>query len=568
MQFVRPFMVSLLGCAIGACTGTVGPDPNAGESSPGNAPGRGGNGGQSGAGGKNTSPPGTTTNASGELPMPLRRLTRTELVNTLRDLSGDRGFTDPGFPADQIGRSGFVTAENAVTLPQVSALSDAAAAAAPGLAGKLPKLAGCSTADEACARSSIGWFARRAYRRPLAPAELDDLTAFYRATRQQDGLDHAAAMTATVETMLQSPSFLYHWELGPTAAHKSGALIALTAHERAARLSYYLWSSLPDEALFAAADANALETPDAVVKQARRMLSDPRARDVVTSFYTQWLTLPLLGDRQKDPKLSGYSADLLPAMVSETQTFATTVTLDGDGKLATLLTAPYTFTSGALAKLYGVDAGATPNSRIELDPKQRAGILTQASLLAIGSGTLITSPVRRGKLIRENFLCDRIAPPPDDVPPAPTDPTKPAREQFSQHTSSPTCAACHKVMDPIGWGFEHYDAIGRYRTVDAGKPVDASGKLVSLKDGTDVSFNGALELSSLLAKSDEVRECVTRQWLRFAVARPDGDGDEPAVKQALAAFRSVDFDVKELIVAVTATPSFLSRSVSEGEVLQ
>jgi hypothetical protein len=257
-------------------------------------------------------------------------------------------------------------------------------------------------------------------------------------------------------------------------------------------------------------------------------------------------------------------------MQRETRAFVLDVAMDGDASLATLLTAPYTFVDAGLAKVYGV-AGTFAGpalAKVQLDPAQRAGLLTQPSLMALGSGALETSPVVRGKEIRVNFLCDQVAAPPDGVPPLPQDRTRSVRARFEQHTASPSCAGCHRVMDPIGWGFERYDPVGNYRTTDAAGPIDARGVLESLKDGSTRTFDGAVELSRLLAASPEVSACFAGKWLSYALGRAVVPGDARSLAQATQAFAQQRLNIRELLVALARTDSFTTRSPSAGEVLR
>jgi hypothetical protein len=200
--------------------------------------------------------------------------------------------------------------------------------------------------------------------------------------------------------------------------------------------------------------------------------------------------------------------------------------------------------------------------RVSLDPKQRAGLLTQASLLAVNAKPNQSSPVHRGKFVRERLLCQPLPPPPNNVniQPPDVDPKATTRQKFAQHSSDPYCAGCHKLMDPIGFGFESYDGIGQFRTKDHGLPVDASGELTGTRD-SDGKFDGAIELAARLGDSAEVRECVATQWFRFGYGHGEEKADSCAMSQLQDAFRAADYNVKELLVALTRTDAFRYRNV-------
>jgi hypothetical protein len=364
--------------------------------------------------------------------------------------------------------------------------------------------------------------------------------------------------------MLQSPDFLYLPELGGEIPQ--GELVALDGHELASRLSYFLWSSMPDDELLDAADS--LADPEVLEAQTRRMLDDPRARESIAAFHTQWVGLHNVDELFKDPALFPMFDDATKAaMAAETARFAEYVVFEDDARLQTLLTAPYSLIDPPLFAIYGMDEPPEhdPAQPVMLDPSQRGGLLTQPGFLAVHAHHNQTSPVHRGVAIRRNFLCQDLPPPPADVDntPPPIDPDSTTRERFEQHKSDPTCAACHVLIDDVGLAFEHYDPVGTWRTMDGTGQVDASGELVGADDANG-PFYGALELGEKLAASTMVRECVAQQWFRFALGRSLDDDDECASQQMRAAFESSDFDIRELLVAVITSPSFRYLRVEEG----
>jgi hypothetical protein len=318
---------------------------------------------------------------------------------------------------------------------------------------------------------------------------------------------------------------------------------------------------MPDDRLFAAAEAGQLATSTDIAAEAKRMLDDPKARQAVANFHEQWLDYNRLVSVGKDaalfPEWSPAVGDL---MHKETAAFIEDVIFQGTGDLTSLLTAPYTFMNADLAKFYGVP-GPTGQAlvKVQLDPAQRAGIMTLGSLLTINAHSNQTSPVHRGKLVRELLLCDQMPPPPPDVmitAPEP-DPKSTARERFAQHSAAPACKGCHDMMDPLGFGFENYDAMGRFRTLENGKAIDASGTIT--QSDIDGTFVGVVDLSKKLAASKDVRNCYTAQWFRFAFGRGETDLDSCTLSSVGTAFAAKQGNIKELLVAFTQTDAFLYR---------
>jgi hypothetical protein len=531
-------------------------------------PGAAGTGGGTGAAGTGgvvvvPNPLCTTTEPSAS---PLRRLTRVEYENTVRDLFGMADLqVAAAFPADPVA-GGFANNASLLTVSSLQAEKylDAAEALSAKAVENLPALVGCApSGEETCARQFIEKFGRRAYRRPLAAADTDRLLRAFRAGRAEGTF--SAGIELVIQTALQSPSFLYRFEYGAGAA--AGAkLLPLTQHEVASRLSYFLWASMPDAALDAAADAGKLATPEQITAQARAMLSAPRARAAVGEFYRQWLGLGALDGVAKDPAVYPELTDeLRGAMRAETQSFVEHVMWTGDRKLGTLLTSPLGFVGSAdLAKLYGSAQGM-----VSFPPAQRAGVLTQAGVLAVHALPDQSSPVTRGKFVREQFLCQTPSQPPANlnVTPPEVDPTKTTRERFAEHTANAGCAACHTLMDPIGFGLEAYDGIGRFRTTDGGRAVDDSGDLTQTKD-INGPFVGARALAERLAGSAQVRDCVATQWFRYAMGRFDGAGDTCSLTPLREAFTASGGDLQELLVAMTRTEAFLTRrALAPGEVM-
>jgi hypothetical protein len=253
-------------------------------------------------------------------------------------------------------------------------------------------------------------------------------------------------------------------------------------------------------------------------------------------------------------------------MLAETTDFADYVIRHGDGRLETLLTAPFSIIEGPLYELYGVAATTSPNGdpTTPLDESQRAGILTHASVMAAQAHSEQTSPVLRGLFVRQSLLCQPMPPPPADVnnTPPPPDPNATTKERFNEHTQDPACAGCHLLIDPVGWGFEQYDAIGRYRTMEGSNPVDARGEITGTADA-DGEFDGAVELAQLLAGSEQVGECVAKQWFRFAFGRSEVEEDTCSIATTHSLFADAGYDIRELLLTIVVSDTFRHRRLSQ-----
>jgi hypothetical protein len=494
----------------------------------------------------------------------LRRLTAAQYDNTIRDLLGiETSYASTFAPDERIGAF-----QSNGTAPvgelQVEQYMDAAEEVAQQASEDLSAILPCDPSvigEDECADAFLRELAPRAYRRPLGEDELAALFDVYASAKATS--DFAGGIRVAIQGALQSPWFLYHVELGEPAADEDG-LVPLTGWEVASRLSYFLWGSMPDDELFDAAQSGGLTSPEGVAEQVDRMLDDPRAREAIASFHLQWLGIDELDSLEKSSSAyPGFDAELAAAMKQETAAFANWVIDADDARLDTLFTRAVTLTDDPrLLALYGATPGAdhAPGDPIALDSSQRAGLLTQAGVLARHAHADQTSPVHRGRLVRENMLCTPLPPPPPDVanvPPEPA-PGSTTRERFAQHTSDPACAGCHSLVDGLGFGLEGYDAIGAFRTVDAGIAVDSSGEIVGTQD-IDGAFDGGVELSQRLAQSDQVRHCVTTQWFRFGLGRMDTPDDACAVERSYAAFAESDHDVRVLIEAIATSDAFRFR---------
>ena len=505
-------------------------------------------------------------------PMPLRRLNQVEYNNTVRDLLGDVSRPADDFTPDTPGESGFALAPIVTEVPARD-LMRAAEKLALTAVQDLGKLVSCDLAGQelACVQEFVEKFGRRAFRRPLQADEVSELVELFKHARGELGLDVAGSMGNLLQVILLSPRFLYHWELGPAAPTVDGGAIALNDHELAARLSYFLWATMPDDALFAAADAGELRDPAGFEKQVRRLITDPRARDAVFSFHLQWLNLTSFQSAEKDGSLfPQYGVDgVKQSMYDQLHAFVNHVVFDAGGSLDLLLTADYTFADERLGNvIYFVPGFGPEMTRMELDPeKPRVGVLGLPIVLATHSFFGATSPVKRGKMIRERLLCQPLPPPPPNVNNTPpmADFGNTTRGIYDKILAQKDCAGCHELMNPLGYAFENFDPLGRWRPSEFGELIDPSGHIAGIPG--DPTFNNATELANLLADSDEVRRCVATHWLRYALQRKEITADADALAEINQKFEDADYDIRELILAVALSPAFRSRTPSEGEEL-
>jgi hypothetical protein len=570
---VRPHareLVRALLLALAGCTGSIeAPDPAPTFDTPGQANGNkpSGTNAQPGAAKSGAAsslaaapvPLKCVTKAVGASPM--RRLTHAEYDNTVADLLGDTTHPASDFAPDtQIGLFDNTASAQTVPLLLADQYLDAATTLANGVQD-VKALVGCDpsgTAGATCIRTFVGRFGRRAYRRPLTTTEVSDLVGVFSDT--SGASDATTGARFVIASMLASPNFLFRPEFGATTSTLPKAKLA-SPFELAARLSTLLWASAPDDALLDAAASGQLQTREQVQTQARRMLADPKSHPAIAAFYQQWFGLGLLDSATKDAAIYPQFDDSLRAsMAEETRRFVDDVLWNGDAHLGTLLTAPYTFVNGPLAKLYRVTAPGDPTTfaRTSLDPTQRSGLLTQASLMTAFASPAGSSPIKRGKWVRVRMLCQDLPDPPANVPPpAPPQAGVSTRERFAMHTSDPGCSGCHHLIDGLGFGLEHYDGVGAYRTLDQGVPVDATGEVNTTED-IDGDYDGGPELAARLARSAQVRDCAPTQWLRYAMARRETADDTCSLVALRDAFAASGGDLRELMVALTQSDAFFN----------
>jgi hypothetical protein len=510
-------------------------------------------------------------------PLVLRRLTHREFNHTLQDLLGDAtnpadswsvddGSSNSGFQAPNVvDKTTFQFIEPSVSTVAESAVSQ----------NRVPipcTNPAVGAAETTCATQFITTFGRRAYRRPVTDLEKADLmTVFTTAHTAPISYDFKTSIAQVIKAMLLSPNFLYHhWELGPTKPTKQGSLVNLTQYQIASRLSYLLWESMPDNTLLDAADAGMLSTPDQIAVQAQRLMGDKaHTTEALYNFHVQWLQYPNLGQVAKNTQrypifTEAFNASLTPEIAS----FVSSVILGGDGTLKGLLTAPYAFANETTAPVYGKTVTGAAMQRIDLDPTQRAGILTQSAFLSTAAEPGRSHPIRRGLIVYEQLLCGTVAafngviplvPEADGVTVVTT------RQAYSAHDSM-ICATCHKAFDGLGYAFENYDAVGAYRTMENGQAVDATGSVTTPILKTPFSFKNGVELATFLANNDEVKSCVARQWFRYLLGRLESSADEGSIQVAAKqASANPAFSIPDLLVGMVKSMTFRMRLPGAGE---
>ena len=412
--------------------------------------------------------------------------------------------------------------------------------------------------EEACAKQILSALMRRAYRRPVGDADLDRVLPLYRTARREADFD--AGIEAAVSAVLVGREFLFRVERDPPgiAPHTTYRVNDL---ELASRLSFFLWSSIPDDELLDLAARGELRKPEVLARQARRMLADPRSQSLVSNFAGQWLHLRNLDSITPDARLfPDFDDNLRQAMRRETELLFEEVVRE-DRSVLDLLKSDHTFLNERLAKHYGIPHVYGPRfRRVAIEPDaERGGLLRHGSVLTVTSYATRTSPVIRGKWVLENLLG---TPPPPPLPnvPALDDNTVsaslPVRERLQQHRANAACASCHNLMDPVGFALEHYDAVGRRRTLEEGQPVDASG---GLPDGSRFTGVGGLE-DALLKRPEVFVGTLTEKLLTFALGRGVEYYDGPAVRGIVRAAKAADYRFAALIEAIVTSPPFQMRA--------
>ena len=492
--------------------------------------------------------------------IPIHRLSRLEYNNTVRDLLGVSLRPADNFPPDGGGGGGFDNNASTLFIPPIlmekylAAAGDLTAAAKPERIFRVRPGAGKD--DRTAAKESLEYVAARAFRRPVAAEEMAGILGLYDGARQR-GESWEDAVRLGVRGLLVSPSFLFRIEAdrpGPGPQRVSD-------FELAARLSYFLWSSMPDDALLGAAIAGKLGDPATLEAQVRRMLADPKARTLAENFTSQWLRTKELEStaRPAADKFREYTPELRDALAAEPVEFMHAL-LRENRPVTDCLDTDYTYANEVLAKFYGLPAikGAALQ-RVALTEHTRGGVVTMGGVLTLTSFPRRTSPVLRGKWVMEEILGTPPPPPPAMIKTlGNSDKVKDGltfRQQLEQHRKNPECAGCHKAMDQLGFGLEGFSPIGAVRTMAAEKPIDAAGEL---PDGG--KFNGAAELKKLLlSRKDEFTRTLTGKLLSYSLGRGLDQGDWLAVRQISKAVAQDGYRGQRLILEITKSFPFQFR---------
>ena len=489
--------------------------------------------------------------ASKPVQVAMRRLTHSQYNHTVRDLLGDQTNPANQFPAEDFV-NGFQNQADAQSIPAL--LEEAYGAAAGKLArnafrgGDTNRLISCRQ-DLPCRAQFVREFGLKAFRRPLDAKEVERYAKLF--TGQPDFLSGAQLV---VEAMLQSPNFLFRVERGGDAR----------PYEIASRLSYFLWDTMPDAALFRAAASGNLDA----AATARRMLDDPRAKQSLDEFVTQWLRFDRLLNTVKDrASFPMFNPELAAAMTEETRLLIADAVWN-DRDFMAVFKSDYGFLNSDLASLYKFPVPPGEFQRVQFPADaDRGGLLGEATFLALTSKPADTSPTARGLFVREQFLCQHVPDPPPGVnsnlPPVSESKPQTNRDRLAAHLTSPSCAGCHRLIDPIGFGMEKFDAIGAHRdqllltfrpgrkekkeTTTALLDLDTSGEIAGIPNS---EFHSPKELGRVLAASSECQQCVVKQLFRFAFGRIETVADRPLIASAFDRFRNSQFRFKELMIAL------------------
>jgi uncharacterized protein DUF1592/uncharacterized protein DUF1588/uncharacterized protein DUF1595/uncharacterized protein DUF1585/uncharacterized protein DUF1587 len=581
LTVVTPWLI----VAAAACTGTIGvggnPLASQGNSATsgatagigsGSAGGGGSVSGASATAGAPEGGPGATTDFSCTSTSPdpgptsILLLTRAQYLNTLNGLFGAvvPDLTSALGPDNsyQTTQFGLVQGDVDVTaLQSYQAAAESVAAAVVASSTTLAAVAPCTAGanQRSCAQSFVQNFGSLAYRAPITdPADVARHMALYDLGATTS---NAHGIELVLRGMLQSPRFLYRVEVGTTEQVSPNA-VKLSGYELAARLSYDVWNSLPDAQLTQAAATGALTTKAQVSAQLTRMLQDPRGATLVRSFLeglTQVASLPYtVKDATMFPDWNKPGSTLPASMQGQARAFFDDVLNNQGGTLTALLTSPTVFFNADLGSYYGVTGGSTFQS-LQLDPTKASGLLTLPALMTLMAKPDESWPIYRGEFVRESLLCQQLPSPPPNIPPPPAvEAGVSTRERLSEHETNPSCSSCHTLMDPIGFGFENFDAVGKYRTTDGNQPVDANGSIIATED-INGPFNGVSQLGAMLVRSVQVQECVPQQWFRYMMNRFEQAPDNCSMRSIIDAFQAAGTNLNALPQALVQSDAFLYR---------
>jgi hypothetical protein len=508
-------------------------------------------------------------------PFVIRRLTKVEYGNTLHDLLGVDASIADGLP-DEVFGAGYLNTLSALQSEQFLAIANEALDRVLAPLGQPParmqkqlfgKTPGPGVDERTAARKVARSLARNAYRRPPTDPELDVLVRVFDLARENK-LAYPEALRLMLKAVLVSPQFLF---ITPSTETESGrSIVPLDDYQLASRLAYYLWATMPDAELSALADRGTLREPAVLRAQVKRMLQDSRSRALFDGFGAQWLGLGSLEsktfDTDKFPQMNGA---MRSAMYEEARLFFESIVRE-NRNVVSFVDCDYTFLNGTVAALYGLDKKVTGSRwrRVKLTDANRGGILGMPGILAVTSFPDRSSPVKRGVWVLEQVLGEHVPPPPPDVPSLEkqdkqTIANLTLRQRTELHRKDPACAHCHKVLDPIGFGLENFDAIGRWRDKDdSGGAIDAAGELPSGK-----RFSSPKELKAIIAsRTDDLARNLTEKLLAYALCRQLEGYDEIVVDRLIETIAKDDYRMQTLITEIVSSYPFTHRRVGEQNI--
>ncbi len=510
----------------------------------------------------------STEACASNLPGPriIRRLSSAQFNNSIRDVFNDSNAPNAEFFSDPIVSGMSADAQALLFEGPMSTqmMLFAEQTATWAVANHLAQLTSCTTMDSNCRNAFIQQFGQRLFRGPVSPT---DAVAYASIFAAESTFNDAA--TATISAMLQSPYFIYRTELG-TPSPSNAALYTLTPFEIATALSYLLVGTTPDDTLLSVAATGQLSNPLQIDAQAQRLMQDPRSRAATSEFIVEWLGINGILTVARDDTVMPLTGTLRQEMLTESRAFAAHVVLDANGSLGDLFTANYSYLNPDLIQYYGLTGASGQGTSSPLDANflqtpytgthRDGGILAHGALLTVYADASYDSPVQRGKMVRTRLLCQTIPPPPPNVRTTLTSSATivTTRQRFAAHDTNASCASCHTLMDPVGFGFENYDEFGRYRTQENGVDVDSSGTIMGTSQG-DLKFSGVMGLASYLSNSDQVQQCMVQFWSYYAYGLSSWN-------QAQCTYQAIDKDaksngntLKSVLQGIIHAPNFTTR---------
>ncbi len=491
--------------------------------------------------------------------LPIGRLTNEQYRQTLRTLLGVEPDLASEIPPDDTSH-GFESGADNISILRTNYYLRIAEQAAQEVVADTSALTGCSAAElgsDACAMRFIDHFGLRAFRRPLSTEERAAFINLYNLGKSEYDFDTGIEMV--VVGALNAPQFLYHQDTVSASANP-GEVALLSDYAMASRLAYFFWGTMPDQELLDAAVAGALRTEAQVREQATRLANDERAGEAQRDFVRQWLHLDDLDNMEKDQGMyPGYKPETSRALKQSVYAFFEAVRAE-DFSFHHFMTRRGVFNTPQMEVVTDELSGES-----DTDNEERVGILAQPGLMSMLSYQDQSSPIHRALFVREKLFCQYLEPPADvnfEVPVVSPDAT--TRERFAAHTEQDACRSCHKLIDPIGFGFENYDGIGAYRTEENGLPVDSNGGIIGAEDA-DGEFSNVAELAEQLAASKYVQECFSKQVLRHALRRIETSSDMCSVEYLSQTFLESGGDIKSLMIEIAVSDAFRFRRAEMPE---